>query len=114
MAQESWLHELIFSGGIKKGGTWGGAKCASHINSETHMKEVLLWMVLSAVVFWYVNVPHLVRKIGENGKIAMKDYKPTAFWKQVDFLVAAIHFGMWFQVLCNLDRRYQSIIDFVF
>jgi hypothetical protein len=99
VAHAFWLHEVIFSGGVKKGGTWGGPECAAHVDYETHVKEVLLWMVLSAGIFWYVNVPQLVRSIGKNAEIAMKDYRPTIFWKQVDFLVAAIHFGMWLQVL---------------
>jgi hypothetical protein len=94
-----WVHEIVFSGGIKKGGTWGGPVCAAHVDYHTHRFEVGLWIVLSVIVFLAVNIPDLLKTIKKRTDEVMVGYKQPIFWKQVDFLVAAIHMGMWLQVV---------------
>lgn len=93
------IHEMIFSGGIKKGGTWGGPVCAAHVPYDSHVSEVLLWVLLSVSIYFTFNIPGIIQSIKKSSQEIGHSCKVSLFWKQVDFLVASIHFGMWLQVL---------------
>lgn len=93
------IHEMIFSGGIKKGGTWGGPVCAAHIEKNDHIMEIGLWLAVIVVIYFILEIPKLIQTLGAKADRIVSEQKRGLFWKLCDNVVAFVHFGMWFQVL---------------
>lgn len=93
-----FVHEMIFSGGIKKGGTWGGPQCAASVPLDVHYYETAAWILVAVVMFFIFDFPSYIRNIYKESKHSFKEatHWLVAFLEKI---LAIIHFGMWFQIL---------------
>jgi hypothetical protein len=94
------LHEYIFAGGIKKGGTWGGSNCAAYIPFESHVFEIAIWLSICMIFDGILNFRSLCNELACKCDPVIGGYKPSNLSKTLDRAFAFIHFAMWFQVLC--------------
>lgn len=99
MGWQHELHDLIFSGGIKKGGTWGGVQCANYLDFDTFLLETVLWCVLTVILYFGLDIPKIASNISTQTTNLLATQGPRSFWVYVDNLVMAVHFGMLLQVL---------------
>lgn len=94
------LHDYIFSGGLKKGGTWGGPECASAVPFEIHVKESVAWTIFIAAIASVFNLSAQFKQLILAGEKSITGYKPSFAWRALDTLFTTIHLAMWVQVLC--------------
>lgn len=94
------LHEYIFSGGIKKGGTWGGDICAAAIDPTVNIQEAAVWIVGLVLMYIVFNFKQKFADLSKRSIDILKEpTKIPAIFGIMDKVFAFIHFGMWFQVL---------------
>jgi hypothetical protein len=95
----SILHDYIFSGGILKGGSWGGKECQSIVTLEAHSAELLLWFLICAIMLSLCQYKQIYREMVEEAALILKNHQRTNISQALDILFAILHFGIWFLVL---------------
>lgn len=95
----SILHDYIFSGGISKGGSWGGKECQSIVTLEAHSAELLLWFLICAIMLNLCQYKQIYREMVGEAALILKNHQRTIISQALDILFAALHFGIWFLVL---------------
>lgn len=102
---KSYLHEIIFSGGISKGVTWGGPTCLAAIPYENHIYEMFGWITLSVVMYWGWNLHSYWKEGLQNArKYCMMSEKVRGVLSLrvqpiADAIFIIAHFGLWLSVL---------------
>lgn len=95
----SILHDYIFSGGISKGGSWGGKECQSIVSLEAHSAELLLWFLICAIMLKLCQYKQIYREMVGEAALILKNHQRTIISQSLDVLFATLHFGIWFLVL---------------
>ena len=93
------LHDYIFSGGILKGGTWGGKECQATISLGSHSIELFIWFLISALIYKLCSYEEIYREMMVKGASVLKDHRRTTASQILDILFATLHFGIWLLVL---------------
>jgi len=93
------LHDYIFSGGINKGGTWGGMDCFLHIPLEVHRTELVLWFALLAAAFVGLKLYDHVQHLHRVAAFVVAGYVQSPTERALDVAFAVVHFGNWLLVL---------------
>ena len=93
----NFLHEIIFSGGIKKGGSWGGPACSATLSSQLNLFESALWIIPTVIIYFVIDVPGLLADLSL--KARQKPVSKRSGWQNLDLVFGGIHSLMWLQVL---------------
>jgi hypothetical protein len=93
------LHDHIFSGGIKKGGTWGGPVCRDAVPLNVHVWEVALWCVFSYFLNLMQAFPSFCLELRRKAMHESTDRLITKLGLLLDMLFASTHLGLWLLVL---------------
>jgi TMEM164 family len=93
------LHEYIFMGGIRKGGTWGGPGCRDSVPTDVFVFETVLWCVLCTALWYIFGVSAYYTRTYQEAKTIIDGHKRSKISQTIDIIFAAIHFGIWFLVL---------------
>jgi hypothetical protein len=93
------LHDYIFSGGISKGGTWGGKDCLAAISYDKHYTELVIWSIICTILYSKLNYPIYYAKIIELGTVVLHKHVRTMTSRIFDVIFGLLHFGIWFLVL---------------
>ena len=91
----SAVYEMIFSGSLKKGGTWGGNECTNNVTYETHYFEAITWLFVCVSMYFVFNLPRQYHEI-KNKPIRSNQ---NHIYDILDKIVAFVLLGLWFQVL---------------
>ena len=93
------LHDYIFSGGILKGGTWGGKECQATISLGHHSLELFMWFLISYFIYKLCSYEEIYREMMIKGASVLKDHRRTTTSQMLDVFFATLLFGIWFLVL---------------
>lgn len=93
------LHDYIFSGGILKGGSWGGKECRDIISLKSHSIEMMVWFLLCSVIYKLCEHKKIYREMVSKADIILKNHRRTSLSQILDIMFAVLHFGIWFLVL---------------
>ena len=93
------LHDYIFSGGILKGGTWGGNECKESISLQAHTIEMILWFGVCYIIHRLCQYKQFYREMIKNAEVILKDHERSVSSKILDVVFGCLHFGIWFLVL---------------
>jgi hypothetical protein len=93
------LHDYIFSGGISKGGTWGGKDCLAAVTHEKHYTELAIWSIICTILYSKLNYPKYYAKIIDLGTIVLHKHIRTTASQIFDIIFGSLHFGICFLVL---------------
>lgn len=93
------MHEYIFSGGIKKGGTWGGVDCFLAIPLETHIMEVCGWIAIVAFLYVFFGFHQHFIEMKILAKRIIHGHSRSIVAKVLDAIFAVVHFGLWMLVV---------------
>lgn len=93
------LHDYIFSGGILKGGSWGGKECQGTISMEAHTIELVLWFVVTVAIHKLCQYQKYHEEMLKEAAAILKDHERTKSSQILDIVFAFLHFGIWFLVL---------------
>lgn len=87
------LHEYFVGGTLRIGGTWGGAKCLSHLPIATHLAESTTWILATCGCFYLLGSKQSHESfLRTTGSIALG---PSA----LDHALAAVNLLLWVFVL---------------
>lgn len=93
------LHDYIFSGGILKGGTWGGKGCQNAVSFEAHYIELALWSMICTILYSKCQYQKYYSKLLETGTIILHQHNRTIVSQIFDVIFGLLHFGIWLLVL---------------
>lgn len=93
------VHEMIFSGGLKKGGTWGGPDCTAAVSTSTNVMECSMWCAVIVGIYIWLGIPEVLRELVKKSEKLINQQDQRLFWRKVDFLFATIHGAMWLLVV---------------
>lgn len=93
------LHDYIFSGGILKGGSWGGKECRDIISLESHSIELIVWFLICSVIFKLCKHKEIYHEMVLKADIILRNHRRTSLSQTLDVMFAVLHFGIWFLVL---------------
>jgi hypothetical protein len=93
------LHEYIFSGGIKKGGTWGGVDCFLAIPLETHVMEVCGWLAILVFLYVFFGFHQHYIEMKTAAQRILQNHSRSMVSKVLDAVFAVLHFGIWLLVV---------------
>jgi hypothetical protein len=114
MAFTDDLHTLIFSGSLKKGGTWGGPTCAAYVPLDVHYYETIAWILLCFLLYKLLNLSSVIAYIQSCHRrcvsSASTEKSSSSIWSILDGMVLIVTFGLWFQVL-YYKIRIQSLVN---
>ena len=89
------LHEYVFVGGIKKGGTWGGNDCYLAIPLESHLVESTLWAVCAMVAYFLLGYGPLYYEMKTKADEIIRGHVRTTASRATDVIFALMHWGIW-------------------
>jgi hypothetical protein len=92
--------EWIFSGGFKKGGSWGGQVCADYVPYDIHIMETSTWLVGLLIIFVAFGFGQKLQKMSKDAAAALKAH-PRKFGvcNILDIIVGSLAFGNWLLVV---------------
>ena len=93
------MHDYIFSGGILKGGTWGGKECQGTISLEAHSTEMVLWFLVSIIIYRLCQYKKYHPEMLKEAAAILKNHERTKTSQILDVLFSCLHFGIWLLVL---------------
>jgi len=92
--------EWIFSGGFKKGGSWGGHVCASYVPFETHVVETCSWLLLLGAIWFVFGFGTKLKKLSNEAKVTLKAHpRKFGICNILDFIVGFLALGNWLLVV---------------
>ena len=94
-----FLHEYIFVGGIKKGGTWGGIQCYLAIPLDKYIVEIVLWLFLAGFSLAACDLGRHYFSLKRKAKMLLTGHVRTMSARVVDAIFALMHFGIWLLVV---------------
>lgn len=93
------LHDYIFSGGISKGGSWGGEGCQKAIDLRSHSIELVLWFIICYFLYNSCQYKEHYDKLLITGEVILNKHKRTTCSMSLDRIFSILHFGIWGLVL---------------
>jgi TMEM164 family len=93
------LHDYIFSGGILKGGSWGGKQCRETISLEAHSIEMIAWFLVCFIIHRLCQYQRHYKDMLKNAEIILKDHERSQSSRALDVVFGVLHFGIWLLVL---------------
>ena len=99
MSVSDFVYEMIFSGGIKKGGTWGGPTCAAAVPYDAHLLETGIWCVGSVVLYFVLDIRKFVKDIANESNLYFKAKRSNSVQNVLDVIFMFFHFCFFFQVV---------------
>ena len=94
-----FLHEYIFVGGIKKGGTWGGIQCYLAIPLDKYIVELVLWLFLAGLTQATFDLGRHYFSLKRKAKMLLSGHVRTMNSRVIDAIFALLHFGIWLLVV---------------
>ena len=106
------LYDMLVTGALSKGGSWGGPVCRTAVDLKTHYVESAVWLTIAAVSFIYFNVQTklstLVKKINRD----LAACKQNSFSRGFDLIMCLIHFAM-FAHIVFFKWNIQSLVNMI-
>ena len=91
------IRELLITGALEKGGTWGGEDCRKTISIETHILESGTWTLICVILYFILDIPHLLKTIHESSESYFSKNKRSLISNIINYSLGSIHmflFGM--------------------
>ena len=94
-----FLHEYIFVGGIKKGGTWGGIQCYRAIPLDKYILELVIWLFVAGFALTGFELHRYFFSLKRKAKMLLTGHVKSTNARVVDAIFASFHFGIWLLVV---------------
>lgn len=106
------IHDLFVAGSLKNGGSWGGAECRAYVDIFTHFRETCFWILLSSLFFQFFSLRRKYTDLWNVTKINLSSIKYSNTTRYLDYILATIHFSMYFQLI-YYKWNFSSLINLI-
>ncbi len=106
------LYDVLVTGALSKGGSWGGPICRTAVSFNTHIIESVFWLSIAAVSFKIVNVASRLRTLTKHINLELAVSHHSSFARTFELLLSMIHFGMFAHII-YFKSNIMSLVNMI-